>query len=268
MCAQIKDHNLKAAAMWGSGGRAYDEISQSIAGAIEHCVTRLRPARGEQVLDLATGTGWTSRTVARTGANVVGLDIAEGLLSAAREIAREQGLTINYRLGDAELLPFPDDAFDAVISTFGVMFASDQRQAAAELGRVTRPRGRLAIAAWTPNSNAVRLRQVLLPFMTPAPAAPPSPFVWGTRDWLNDAFGSAFRVSSEEGTVVSRFSSNEATWEAYVNGFGPVRAVAAALEAERLKEMREAFLNWVGQFSTDIGVAIPFDYLVTIANRV
>jgi SAM-dependent methyltransferase len=267
MSAQIMDHNLKAAAMWGSGGRAFDEISRSVASAIEHCVTRLQPKPGEQIADIATGTGWTSRLVARSGARVTGVDIAEGMLIAAREIAREQGLAIDYRLGDAEALPFDDGAFDAVISTFGIMFAPDQSRAVAELTRICKRNGRFAIAAWTPDSNAVKFRQVLQPFMAPPPAPPPSPFVWGTREWLTGALGRDFRLASEPGTVICRFASVEAIWEIYLNGFGPVRAVAAALPPERKEEMRRAFMQWAAQFPTDLGVAVPFDYLVTVGQR-
>jgi SAM-dependent methyltransferase len=268
MSAQIMDHNLKAAAMWGSGGRAFDEISRSVASAIEHCVTRLQPKPGEQIADIATGTGWTSRLVARSGAQVTGVDIAEGMLAGAREIAQEQGLAIDYRLGDAEALPFDDGTFDAVISTFGVMFAPDQSRAAAELARVCKRGGRLATAAWTPDSEAVKFRQVLQPFMAaPPPPSAPSPFVWGTRDWLAGALSQDFRLASEEGTVVSRFASVEAAWEIYLSGFGPVRAVAAALPSERLGEMRQAYMRWAAQFRTDLGVALPYDYLVTVGQR-
>jgi SAM-dependent methyltransferase len=264
---QIMNHNLKAAAMWGGGGRAYDVISRSIAPAIEHCVTRLDPQPGEQIADIATGTGWASRLLARSGAQVIGVDIADGMLTAAREIASEQGLMIDYQLGDAEALPFDDGAFDAVVSTFGVMFAPDQSRATAELARVCKRGARLAIAAWTPDSTAVKLRQVLQPFMSPPPSPPPSPFVWGTREWLTGTLGHDFRLASEEGTVISRFASVEASWEAYFNGFGPVRAVAAALSAKRLEEMRQAFMQWMAQFRTDIGIALPIDYLVTVGQR-
>src|SRR5215472_7788500 len=120
MNTPIRGHNLRAAALWGSGGRAYDRISRSISGAIEHCVDRLNPTLGERIADIATGTGWASRAVARLGAQVVGVDIAQPLLDAAREIAREQNLSLEYRLSDAEALPFSDEEFDGVISTFGV----------------------------------------------------------------------------------------------------------------------------------------------------
>jgi SAM-dependent methyltransferase len=258
---------MKAAAMWGSGGRAYDAISRSVAGANEHCVVRLNPSRGENIADVATGTGWTSRAVARSGAKVVGIDIAEGMLSAAREIAREQGLTIDYQLGDAEALPFPDAAFDSVISTFGVMFAPDQARAAAELARVCKRGGRVAIAAWTPTSQAVTLRQALQPFMGAPPTPPPSPFVWGTREWTRSTLGRDFRIAAEEGTVISRFSSAEEVWDVYSRGFGPVMAVAASLDVGRRDELRKTVIEWATQFRTDLGTAIPLDYLVTIGQR-
>jgi SAM-dependent methyltransferase len=268
MNSQVMDHNLKAAAMWSGGGRAYDKISQSILGAIDHCVTRLSPTRGEKIADVATGTGLTSRLLAQHGAVVVGIDIAEGMLTAAREIAGEQRLSIDYQLGDAEALPFDDGTLDAVISTFGVMFAPDQSRTAAELTRVCRPGGRIAIAAWPPESNAVALRRVLVPFTPASPASAPSPFVWGTPDWLNRTFGRDFRLGFEEGTAVSRFASADAAWEAYLKGFGPVRAVAASLDAARREEMHQVFIGWLGQFQTGLGVAIPNDYLVTVGHRI
>ena len=268
MSSTIREHNLKAAAMWSSGGRAYNDISRICANGIDHCVTRLNPAPGERVVDIATGTGWTSREVARRGASVVGVDIADGLLVAARDIAREQNLTIDYQIGDAEALPFGDGEFDAVISTFGVMFAPDQQRAAAELTRVCRRGGRAAIAAWTPNSHAVTLRQVMAPFMTPPPAPPPSPFVWGTREWLNSTFGRDFRLGFEEGTVLSRFPSMDVAWNTYVTGFPPVIAVASALDATRRNALRHAFSEWAEPFRTGLGITLPIDYLITVGERV
>ena len=204
MSSTIREHNLKAAAMWSCGGRAYDDISRIIANGIDHCVTRLNPVPGERILDIATGTGWTSREVARRGECGRGRHRRRIVDGSSRYRARTEP---DDRLPDRgrRALPFGDGEFDAVISTFGVMFAPDQQRAAAELTRLCRRGGRVAIAAWTPNSHAAILRQVMAPFMTPPPAPPTSPSVWGTREWLSSTLGRDFRLSFEEGTVLTRF---------------------------------------------------------------
>ena len=107
----IQPHNERPAAVWSAGGEDYDRVSRGIADSIEHCVLRLNPQPGERILDLSTGTGWTSRAVARRGAIVTGVDIASGLLDVARAKAAAEGLSIEYQLGDAENLPFADEDF-------------------------------------------------------------------------------------------------------------------------------------------------------------
>src|SRR5580693_4574721 len=95
----VQQHNLKAQGVWNSAGGRYDEISHSIADAIEHAVERLRPEPGERILDLATGTGWGSRVVAQRcpGAKVTGADIAEAMLDYARSAATKRELAIEYQ---------------------------------------------------------------------------------------------------------------------------------------------------------------------------
>jgi ubiquinone/menaquinone biosynthesis C-methylase UbiE len=138
MDGAIQTHNQRPAAVWSSGGAAYDEISRQIASALEHCVRRLDPKPGERILDLATGTGWTSRLLAARGAKTTGVDIAADLIAAAKMNGQLHGLAIDYEIGDAEQLRFPDASFDAVISTFGVMFASRPEAVASEIARVCR----------------------------------------------------------------------------------------------------------------------------------
>lgn len=133
----VVEHNRPAAAMWSTGGDHYDTISFGIADALRHAVQRLAAKEGEEVLDVATGTGWAARLVARSGARVTGVDIAAGLIAAARHRSAHVMPRIEYRVADAERLPFADGRFDRVVSTFGVMFAGDHVRAARELARAS-----------------------------------------------------------------------------------------------------------------------------------
>ena len=150
------------------------------------------------------------------------------------------------------------------------MFASNQEAAINELARVVRPGGRIAIAAWLPDSTAVKLRQVVAPFMPPPPqqaAPPPSPFNWGDPAWLKDTLGEHFELDHEPGELTHRASSAEETWEIYVKGFGPIRATAQALDAEIRPELKLAFETWAQGFSTGLGIALTYQYLVTVGTR-
>ena len=264
----VLDKNMKAASMWSAGGRAYDEVSRGVSEGIRHCVMRLAPVEGERILDIATGTGLTARYIGRAGAKVTGVDIADGLLDAARQLSEEEGLSIDWQLGDAEKLPFGDASFDAAASTFGIMFASNQDTAVSELARVVRPSGRIAIAAWLPDSTAVALRKVVVPFMPAAPASPPpSPFNWGDPDWLKDALGEYFELGHEIGELTHRLSSAEHAWRVYEDGFGPIRVTSQALDTVGREELQTAFVDWISQFNTGLGIALTYQYLVIIGVR-
>jgi len=264
----VLDKNAKAAGMWSSGGRAYDEISRGVAEGIRHAVWRLAPKEGERILDIATGTGWTARHISRSGAKVTGVDIANGLLDAAKQISEEEDLSIDYQLGDAEQLPFPDDSFDAAASTFGIMFATNQEAAISELSRVIRPGGRFTIAAWLPDSTAVELRKVIAPFAPPPPSPPPpSPFNWGDPNWLKNALGDQFELRHEAGELSHRLDSAIEMWNVYESGFGPIRATSHTLNEEDRLRLKSAFINWLDSFRTDLGITLTYEYLVTIGIR-
>ncbi len=266
--APIQPHNTRAAAVWSAGGRDYDRISHGISDALEHGVQRLAPRAGERVLDLATGTGWTSRLVARQGAVVTGVDIAEGLLDAARTRAAADGLPITYQLGDAEALPFEDGAFDAVISTFGVMFVSRPEAAAAELARVVRPGGRVALTTWTRDGNIFRMFQVMKAYMAAPPTpAPPSPFEWGDPARLEALLGGAFDLTLEPGTSFYREPSAEAAWQTFSTGYGPTRMLAQSLPDDRRAALQADFVRFHAGFASPLGVTVPRDYWVTLGVR-
>ena len=138
----VRRTNLQAARTWGAGGEGYDQVSRGIADAIEHAIEALHPVPGERVLDIATGTGWAARRIAARGANVTGVDFGAGVIEAAKTLSEGDG--IDFRVGDAEALEFADHSFDAVISTFGTMFARDPEAVATELARVVKPGSRVS----------------------------------------------------------------------------------------------------------------------------
>jgi SAM-dependent methyltransferase len=129
---------------WGLG--SYEDTAAELAPASEVAVAALGLQGGEHVLDVACGTGNAAAVVAAAGARVTGLDGSARLLDVARERVPRGA----FMAGDAAALPFADGAFDAAVSVFGVIFARPAAQAAAELARVVRPGGRIAITTWPP----------------------------------------------------------------------------------------------------------------------
>jgi len=266
----VQTHNEKAQSVWNSPAGRYDAVSRTIADAIEHGIERLAPASGERVLDLATGTGWGSRVLASRfpGVSVVGADIAEQMLDYARTIAAKQGLAIDYVHGDAERLPFEDGAFDAVVSTFGVMFVSRPELAAAELARVVRPGGRVVLTTWKPDSAVFAMFGVMKKYMPPPPQpAPPSPFEWGRTSRVQELLGQAFDLRFEEGTNRFRYASGEQAFELWVNSYGPTKSLALALDDERRESLKRDLIAWHETFPSPLGFEQPRDYLVTSAIR-
>lgn len=264
----VQPHNERPAAVWSSGGSSYDRISRGIADSLEHCVMRLDPQPGERILDLATGTGWTSRLVARRGATVTGVDIAGNLLEAARENASRENLSITYQLGDAEELPIESGSYDALVSTYGVMFASRPEAAAAEMARVVRKGGRLAITTWFRDGNVFQMFKIMKQYM-PAPAspAPPSPFEWGNPDRIRELLGSTFDLRLERGVSYYREPNAEAAWETFSTGYGPTKMLAANLDADRREALRREFIAFHAGFATELGICVPREYWLAVGVR-
>jgi SAM-dependent methyltransferase len=267
--AAIQPHNAKPAATWSAPGELYDDISRGISGAINHGVDRLQTRPGDRVLDLACGTGWASREVARRapGAKITGCDIAHGLLDAARAIAKRERLDIGYELGDAEQLPYADGAFDALISTFGVMFASNPGAAAAELARVVRKGGRLALVVWQPECTLFQMFQVMKPYLPVPPKPMPSPFAWGNRDRVRELLAKSFDLRFEEGLSPFLAPSAEDAWELWTANYGPSKMLATTLPADRREQFKADMIAFHRRFATELGVLMPRDYLVAVGVK-
>lgn len=262
--ASVLEHNLKAGATWGSGGEAYDAVSDSIADGIDHVVNRLWPVAGEKFLDVATGTGWAARRLAARGARVTGIDIGEGVIEAAKRLAPG----VDFQVGDAEALAFEDASFDGVASTYGVMFVAKPDAAAAEMARVTRKGGRLGLVTWLPGSAIEDLFKTMRPYMPPPPATPPpSPFEWGREARVRELLGGAFDLAFERGATVLRMPSGKAVWDIFAKGYGPTKTLAASLDAGKRADLERDFVAMHEKHRTAAGLAMPREYLVTIGVR-
>ena len=268
MTQSIQPHNTKTAATWDAGGQHYDNISHTIADSIEHCLARLAPMPSERVLDVATGTGWTARRLATLGAIVTGIDLGADLIAAAEAIAKKAQFNIDFQVGDAEKLGFADQSFDAAISTCGVMFVRDPQAAANELARICRKGGRIGLTTWPSDGAIAGLFNVMKPYMPEPPSPPPpSPFEWGDQERVKQLLGSAFDLKFETGTTVLRKPDGLAVWELFVSGYGPTKSLAAALAPGQRESLKRDFIDYHDNFKTELGIAMPREYLVTIGIR-
>jgi SAM-dependent methyltransferase len=262
----ILPHHHAAAAMWDRGGKNYDNVSFAVSDALKHAAQRLDARAGERILDVATGTGWSARNVARAGARVTGVDISRELLAAARDLSQHLRPPIEFKLADAEQLPFDDAAFDGVISTFGVMFARDQARAAAELARVTRVGGRLALTTWQPGGSVDEFFGLIAKH-NDAPPPPSSPLAWGDPAHVTKLLGGNFELTFEHGISNAYHGNADDVWDWYTRGFGPLRQLTERLAPDGLERLRHDIDAYHAHYAVPAGLHLKREYLVTIGRR-
>ena len=194
------------------------------------------------------------------------MDISKELLAAARELASHFWPPIEFRLGDAERLPFENGTFDGIISTFGVMFATDQTQAAAELARVCRSGGRLVLATWPPNGAVAEFFGVIARHSGASPPAA-SPLGWGDPAHVEKLLGKGFDLKFETGTNNAYHASLNHIWDWYTRGFGPLRQLVRALPADRVEALKRDVDDYHRHYSVPAGLHVRREYLLVLGNR-
>jgi ubiquinone/menaquinone biosynthesis C-methylase UbiE len=180
--AQLKSR-MKASWMAGDFG----QIANHSAKASEDFVARTEIKSGTRVLDVACGTGNSAIPAARAGGVVTGVDIATNLLEQARKRAAAEGLKVSFDEGDAEELPYPEQSFDIVMTMFGAMFAPRPERVAAELLRVCKPGGLVAMANWTAEGFVGKSFRVTAEMLPPPPGIP-APVLWGNEQVVRQRF--------------------------------------------------------------------------------
>ena len=260
----------KHRAMWASGD--YPTLASDLIwelGPRAVAAADVRP--GERVLDVAAGSGNAAIPAALRGAMVVATDLAPELFDAGRRLATEAGAELEWREADAEALPFADDAFDAVLSTVGVMFAPHHQVVADELVRVTKPGGRLALINWTPQGFIGRMFATMKPFAAPLPeGAQPAP-LWGDEQHVRDLFGDRVTdVTAERQTVeIDRFDTGEEFRDYFKHHYGPTIAVyhRIADDPEQVRALDTALADLGRAHGLDRpGGSMQWEYLLFTAR--
>lgn len=254
-------------AAWSSGDYAVVGTTLQIVG--EDLCEALDVRAGQRILDVAAGNGNASLAAARRGCEVVASDYVPALLERARERAAAERLDMEFREADAEALPFADQSFDAVVSTFGVMFTADHDRAAAELIRVCRPGGKIGLANWTPEGYIGQMFKTIGKHVPPAPGAK-SPALWGTRGRIAEWFEPhATSIKAAERNFVFRYRSPEHCLKVFRNYYGPILKAFAALDPAGQADLERDLLQLIARFNRagDGSMVVPSDYLEIVITQ-
>jgi len=252
---------------WSSGDYATVGTTLQIVG--ETLCEALDLRAGQKVLDVAAGNGNVTLAAARRWCEVVSTDYVPALLERGRERAAAERLAIEFREADAEALPFADASFDAVVSTFGVMFTADQDKAAAELVRVCKPGGKIGLANWTPDGFIGQLFKTISKYMLPS-AGVKSPVLWGTGARITEFFGAqASSIQLEQRDFVFRYRSAQHWLDVFKSYYGPLLKTFGALDPETRTALTDDLFELIKRFnrSGDKTMVVPSEYLEVVVTR-
>jgi len=253
-------------AAWSAGDYALIGTTLQIVG---ETLCEAVDLRGNQyVLDVAAGNGNATLAAARRFATVVSTDYVGALLAQGRQRAEADRLTVTFQEADAEALPFADESFDVVLSTFGVMFTPNQEQAAKELTRVCRPGGKIGLANWTPDGFIGHLFKTIGKYVPPAPGLK-SPMLWGSKTHLDAMFAPHSIVAAESKNFVFRYKSPQHWVEVFRNYYGPIVKAFAALDPDARSALEADLYGLIDKFNIaeDGTLVVPSEYLEVVITK-
>ena len=256
----------KQQAAWTAGD--YSAVGVTLQIVAENLCEALDLRGGQSVLDVAAGNGACSLAAARRFCDVTSTDYVEDLLDRGMKRAAAEGLPVTFQPADAEALPFADESFDVVTSTFGVMFAPDHMTAAAEMMRVCRPGGKIGLANWTPDSFIGRLFKVLGRYVPP-PAGVTPPAMWGEHDYLDTLFADAAKIEAHSRVFNWRYRSAQHWVDTWRDVYGPVQKAFGALDAAGQQALAQDLLDLIADMNLadDGTMVVPSRYLEIIISR-
>jgi SAM-dependent methyltransferase len=264
----IAEFKQRSRTTWSAGD--WDEVSKLIADVGPRLLDRVGIEPGMDVLDVGTGSGGTvAIPAAQRGARVVGSDLTPELFDDARRRAAEAGVEVRWVEADAEQLPFDDESFDRVLSTFGHMFAPRHERAAAELARVCRPGGVVGVCTWTPEGATGQFFATVGRHVPPPPDFAQPPILWGREDHVRELLEPhGLELELQREVVVFTKSSADELVTFYETKFGPVVMAKAAL-GDGWPALRSELVEVFEQVNTatDGTFRIEAEYLVTIGSK-
>ena len=252
---------------WSSGDYAVVGTTLQIVG--ETLCEALDLRAGEHVLDVAAGNGNATLAAARRWCDVTSTDYVPALLERGRTRASAEGLPVKFEHADAEKLPYKDQSYDVVMSTFGVMFTPDQDKAAAEMARVCKTGGRIGLANWTPESFVGGIFKTIGKYIPPA-AGVKSPALWGTEVRLNELFGkNTESITVERKNFIFRYQNAAHFLEVFRTFYGPMHKAFGALDASKQEALTADLLALAEKFNraTDGTLVAPSEYLEVVIKR-
>jgi len=244
-------------------GATYERLAALLEPVESELVATLAPQPGERWLDLVTGTGGIALRAARAGADVTAIDGTELIAEKVRRDGEEEGLAIATDAGDVEYLPYDDASFDVLASNFGLVFAPDHANVAAELARVARPGARLGFTAWRPNPKTAELYRRF----TDEPLEGREAYEWGREDHVEDMLGDDFELDYHDGTLWLHASSGEELWELFSATSTPVMALLRRLDDEQAEEFHRGFVALYEQYRHGDAIRAPRRYLLVLGRR-
>jgi ubiquinone/menaquinone biosynthesis C-methylase UbiE len=251
---------------WGSGDYGRIGITLQITG--ELLCESMRLKAGETVLDVAAGNGNVTLAAARRFCKVISTDYVTSLLDQSERRAQAEGLAIEYQTTDAENLPFNENQFDNVVSTFGVMFTPNQKQSASELFRVCKVGGKIGLANWTPPGFIGQLFKTIGQYVAP-PAGLVSPALRGTEEFLNQNFSSATSIETKVKNFNFCYQSPQHWLDLFKNYYGPVLKVYENLDHSSADKLTADIHNLIQKhnLANDGSMMVPSEYLEIIITK-
>lgn len=270
------DRSAEAAAYWEKHRATIRGLFHPVTEAL---IAEARIARGDAVLDVATGSGEPALTIAEVvgpSGLVVGIDPILAMIAAAERAANNRHFeNARFQVASADRVPFEAERFDAVVSRFGIMFFPSPVECVRELLRVLKPNRRIVFAVWgyfDRNPFHYVLAHIVDRYFPRAPLPPDAaePFRYAEPGKLASVLQAAGADETSERLLKFNIEAplaGDDFWELRLDMADKLRTNVSSLSAEKAAEIRREVLRDLASYSTESGVSFPAEVLIVSATK-